>query len=43
MPDLPLITVQPTNNIDPSVFVNLTASEWDALMDEKYGIEGNGN
>lgn len=40
MPDLPLITVHPIDNIDPSVFMSLTAAEWDALMDEKYGIQG---
>ena len=43
MPDLPLITVQPIDNIDPSVFMNLTASEWDALMEQKYGIQGEDN
>jgi hypothetical protein len=40
MTSIPLVTVQPIDNIDPSVFMSLTASEWDALMDEKYGIEG---
>jgi hypothetical protein len=40
MPDLPLITVRPIDNIDPSIFTSLTASEWDALMAEKYGIKG---
>ena len=40
MPDLPLIAVQPIDNIDPSVFMSLTAAEWDALMVEKYGIQG---
>jgi hypothetical protein len=40
IPSIPLVTVQPIDNIDPSVFMNLTASEWDALMEQKYGIEG---
>lgn len=43
MPDLPLIAVQPIDNIDPSVFMSLTASEWDALMAEKYDIKGEDN